>query len=348
HGKISLRRGKQKHWDTKYEKSIGQEPRRKDMGQVLLVDIDIRLRKELDVTIDRFLIPRVSIPSIDTSSLMQRKPSKIWLIILKNGTMEHLLGVEDCPLLRRRIKKHFEKDIHLVISEFSITTRRIIRAAVLGILTIINGNPSNQRASIKALEIQIGKMSKVLQERGSKNLPSSNETNLRDHVKSILTIVDVDTTSIRCIGPGRYAVRAHRTFYMLIDNEGQDFIVMENMDSYRDEGMGDVIVGRPFCKEACVKARRFDEMITIYKRDDSVTYQIARSHPRFKHLTNAQRNKVRPLLKVSTLDEWKDISHPYQKLKGFYESVNLGPEYIKNEKVEEWLTRGQVSVHEME
>ncbi|GJW07424.1 hypothetical protein Tco_1569847 [Tanacetum coccineum] len=128
-----------------------------------------------------------------------------------------------------------------------------------------------------------------------------------------------------------------------------DFVVVENMDAYRDDGMGDVIVGRPFCKEACVKARRFDEMITIYKRDDSVTYQIARSHPRFKHLTNAQRNKVRPLLKVSTLDEWKDISHPYQKLKGFYKEVfNLGPEYIKDEKVEEWLTRGHVSIHEME
>ncbi|GJZ82395.1 hypothetical protein Tco_0647568 [Tanacetum coccineum] len=31
----------------------------------------------------------------------------------------------------------------------------------------------NQGASIKALEIQIGKMSKVLQERGSGSLPSS-------------------------------------------------------------------------------------------------------------------------------------------------------------------------------
>ncbi|GJZ71612.1 ribonuclease H-like domain, reverse transcriptase, RNA-dependent DNA polymerase, partial [Tanacetum coccineum] len=29
-----------------------------------------------------------------------------------------------------------------------------------------------------------------------------------------------------------------------------DFAVVENMDSYRDEGMGDIIVGRPFCKDA--------------------------------------------------------------------------------------------------
>ncbi|GKD54350.1 hypothetical protein Tco_1287737 [Tanacetum coccineum] len=54
----------------------------------------------------------------------------------------------------------------------------------------------NQGASIKALEIQIGQMSKVLQERGSRNLPSSTEINPRDHVKSISTTVDADTTPI--------------------------------------------------------------------------------------------------------------------------------------------------------
>ncbi|GJX29369.1 hypothetical protein Tco_0237448 [Tanacetum coccineum] len=64
----------------------------------------------------------------------------------------------------------------------------------------------NQGASIKALEIQIGQISKVLQERGSGNLPSSIETNPRDHVKSISTTVDTDTTSIRRIRPGRYAI----------------------------------------------------------------------------------------------------------------------------------------------
>ncbi|GJR01794.1 uncharacterized mitochondrial protein-like protein [Tanacetum coccineum] len=52
-----------------------------------------------------------------------------------------------------------------------------------------------------------------------------------------------------------------------------DFAVMENMDAYRDEGMGDIIVGRPFCREACVKARRFDGMTTIYNEYDSGPYQ---------------------------------------------------------------------------
>ncbi|GKE20360.1 mitochondrial proton/calcium exchanger protein-like protein isoform X1 [Tanacetum coccineum] len=70
-----------------------------------------------------------------------------------------------------------------------------------------------------------------------------------------------------------------------------DFAVLENMDAYRDEGMGD----------------------------------------------------------VSDEDKNNEISHPYQKLKGFYKGVlNLGPGYIRDAKTEEWLTRGHISVHEME
>ncbi|GJZ15865.1 retrovirus-related pol polyprotein from transposon TNT 1-94 [Tanacetum coccineum] len=58
-------------------------------------------------------------------------------------------------------------------------------------------------------------------------------------------------------------------------NEYPNFVVVENMDSYRDEGIGDVIVGKPFCRESCVKARRFDGMNIIHKGNDSVTYQMA-------------------------------------------------------------------------
>ncbi|GJX20906.1 hypothetical protein Tco_0223583 [Tanacetum coccineum] len=42
-------------------------------------------------------------------------------------------------------------------------------------------------------------MSKVLQERGFERLPSSTETNPRDHVKSILATVEADMTPIRPI-----------------------------------------------------------------------------------------------------------------------------------------------------
>ncbi|GJZ75996.1 hypothetical protein Tco_0640461 [Tanacetum coccineum] len=68
----------------------------------------------------------------------------------------------------------------------------------------------NQEASIKALEIQIGQMSKVLQERGSGSLPSSTETNPGDHVKSISTTIEADTPSIRRIEHVRYVVSSHQ------------------------------------------------------------------------------------------------------------------------------------------
>ncbi|GKB94984.1 hypothetical protein Tco_0981121, partial [Tanacetum coccineum] len=80
-----------------------------------------------------------------------------------------------------------------------------------------------------------------------------------------------------------------------------NFTVLEDMDAYRDEGMGDVIVGEPFLREVGIKARWFNGMITIYIGDDEVIYQMMRSHSRFKHHTNEQCNKIPPLLK----DDWE-------------------------------------------
>ncbi|GJV49004.1 putative reverse transcriptase domain-containing protein [Tanacetum coccineum] len=125
----------------------------------------------------------------------------------------------------------------------------------------------------------------------------------------------------------------------------------EDLDTGIDDypRMGDVIFGEPFLREVGIKARRFDGMITIYNGDDEVTYQMVRSHPRFKNHTNEQCNKIPPLLKVSEEDMINGISHSYQKLKGFYKGVlNLGPDYIRDAKMEEWLTRGHISMHEME
>ncbi|GJZ94670.1 hypothetical protein Tco_0666873 [Tanacetum coccineum] len=134
-----------------------------------------------------------------------------------------------------------------------------------------------------------------------------------------------------------------------LDTGIDDYPILENMDAYRDKGMGDVIIGEPFLREIGIKAKWFEGIITFYKGDDEVTYQMMRSHPRFKNYTNEQCNKIPPLLKVSEKDEKNGISHAYQKLKGFYKGVlNLGPDYIRNAKTEEWLTRGHISVHEME
>ncbi|GKC23865.1 homeodomain-like protein [Tanacetum coccineum] len=134
------------------------------------------------------------------------------------------------------------------------------------------------------------------------------------------------------------------TFFVITE-----FVVLEDMDAYRDEGMSDVIVGEPFLREVGIKAKRFKGIITLYKSDDEVTYQMVRSHSRFKRHTNEQCNRILPLLKVSEKDEKNGISHAYQKLKGSYKvALNLRPDYIQNAKTEEWLTRGHISVHEME
>ncbi|GJW19468.1 hypothetical protein Tco_0026904 [Tanacetum coccineum] len=72
----------------------------------------------------------------------------------------------------------------------------------------------NQGASIKTLEIQIGQMSKFLQERGFGSLPSSMERNPRDQVKLIST-AKADFSEIRRIEHEPYAVSGtqHRNLF---------------------------------------------------------------------------------------------------------------------------------------
>ncbi|GKA85677.1 hypothetical protein Tco_0807331 [Tanacetum coccineum] len=70
----------------------------------------------------------------------------------------------------------------------------------------MNAAIRNQGASIKTLEIQIGQMSKVLQERGFGILLSLTETNPKDQVKSIPTTIEADLYTIRRIGLSQYAI----------------------------------------------------------------------------------------------------------------------------------------------
>ncbi|GJZ31286.1 hypothetical protein Tco_0576333 [Tanacetum coccineum] len=121
-----------------------------------------------------------------------------------------------------------------------------------------------------------------------------------------------------------------------LDTGINDYPILEDMDTYRDEGMGDVIFREPLLREVGIKTKLFERIITIYNGDDKVTYQIVRSHPRFKNHTNEQCNKIPPLLKVSEMDKKNGILHAYQKLKGFYKRVlNLGPNCIRYSKMEE-------------
>nr|GEW14740.1 hypothetical protein [Tanacetum cinerariifolium] len=394
----------------------------------------------------------------------------------------------------------------------------------------------NQGASIKTLEIQIGQMNKILQERGFRSLPSSIKTNSRDHVKSISTVVEADSYPIRRMGPSQYVVSTGQnrtlikekdpgsfTLPCFINNVGFDNALADlgacvsfmPLSTYLNLGLDElahtkltvelvdrtvkylkgiaenVLVGigkfvfpvdfiildmpeeikvplileRPFLsttraktdvfkrkftlrvgeeriifksikpassliksldpffedyielndlnvtlelrkdqvddlmptikegkvveefrarndarivrkvfgypsncdhdknirmdcaynlKFSCmielkINAKRFEGMITIHNGNEEVTFQMVRSHPRFKHHTNEQCNKIPPLLKVREEDKMNGISHSYQKLKGFYKGIlNLGPEYVRDTKMDEWLTHGHISMHEVE
>ncbi|GJX73251.1 putative reverse transcriptase domain-containing protein [Tanacetum coccineum] len=143
----------------------------------------------------------------------------------------------------------------------------------------------NQGASIKTLEIQIGQMSKVLQERGIKSLPSSTKLNLRGHVKSIST-AKVNSSVIRRIGSGPYVVsdtqysslssevvsfpnRLHGASVSVMpfstySNLGLDFVIL---DIPEDDDVP-LILGRPFLSTAHAKIDVFKRKFTLRDKGD--------------------------------------------------------------------------------
>ncbi|GKB26771.1 reverse transcriptase domain-containing protein, partial [Tanacetum coccineum] len=144
---------------------------------------------------------------------------------------------------------------------------------------------SNQRASIKTLEIQIGQMSKVLQDRGFRSLPSSTETNPRDHVKSISTIVEADSNSIRRLGELAHtkltvelADRTVKYSKEIAENVlvgiGKfifltDFIILDMPKDIKVP----LILRRPFLSTACAKIDVFKRKITLRVREEKIIFK---------------------------------------------------------------------------
>ncbi|GJU79171.1 hypothetical protein Tco_1276241 [Tanacetum coccineum] len=90
----------------------------------------------------------------------------------------------------------------------------------------------NQGASIKTLEIQIGQMSKVLQERGFGSLPRSTETNPKDQVKSISTIIKAVSYSICHIRSSQYAVSTEQNSKMFYKSRQTTFPFLSQLDNH--------------------------------------------------------------------------------------------------------------------
>ncbi|GJX80431.1 putative reverse transcriptase domain-containing protein [Tanacetum coccineum] len=113
-----------------------------------------------------------------------------------------------------------------------------------------------------------------------------------------------------------------------------DFAVLEDMDAYHDEGMGDVIFGEPFLRKVRINAKWFEGMISIQNGNEEVTYQMVRSHPKFKHHTNEQCNKIPPLLKgtdIQQKDEKQSQKRQNQARNG-KDKVKSKPKSVKVKK----------------
>ncbi|GJY69972.1 hypothetical protein Tco_0472954 [Tanacetum coccineum] len=111
----------------------------------------------------------------------------------------------------------------------------------------------NQGASIKTLEIQIGQM--------SKNSKLSYEGTRQ-----------IDVTS--CPAAGTRECDKY-------------FAILEDMDTYRDEGIGDVIFGEPFLREVGIDAKQFEGMIPIHNGNEEVTYRMDTANSGQKKETKA-------------------------------------------------------------
>ncbi|GJX27168.1 retrovirus-related pol polyprotein from transposon TNT 1-94 [Tanacetum coccineum] len=115
----------------------------------------------------------------------------------------------------------------------------------------------------------------------------------------------------------------------------KNVLVVENMDGYRDQDMGDIIYKMNRSNKATCRSKQKDlKGFTPTTSSDNVTYQMARSRPRFKHLSNAQCNKIKLLLK-DYLTKFEPKS---------YDGVFLG--YSQNSKAYIILNKQTMKVEE--
>ncbi|GJS59188.1 mitochondrial proton/calcium exchanger protein-like protein isoform X1 [Tanacetum coccineum] len=130
---------------------------------------------------------------------------------------ERRQSIEDTlsKFMSESAKRHEENSI--LIKEIQASTDAAIR---------------NQGASIKTLEIQIGQMSKVLQERGFGSLPSSTEMNMRDQVKSISTTIEADSYPIRRIGSNQYAVSTGQNHTLIYETRQMTILFPSRLNGY--------------------------------------------------------------------------------------------------------------------
>ncbi|GJR55913.1 hypothetical protein Tco_1406434 [Tanacetum coccineum] len=188
----------------------------------------------------------------------------------------------------------------------------------------------NQGASIKTLEIQIGQMSNVLQERGFGSLPGSTEINPMDHVKSILTTIDADLNPICRIGLRRYVVldlkdRLSELAHTKLTVELADRTVKHPKEILKKHGMtscdsiGTLIATKPL--DADLSGTPVDQ--TKYRSMVGALMYLTTSRPDIVHATcYCARYQAR-----STENHLKKVKQIFQYLKNI---INMGLWYPKD------------------
>nr|GEW82106.1 hypothetical protein [Tanacetum cinerariifolium] len=118
----------------------------------------------------------------------------------------------------------------------------------------------NQGALIKNLEIQIRKMSKVLQDKGSRSLPSSTKTNPRDHALADLgaEISVMPLTTFTNLDLGELAPTK---------------LTVDLADRTIKHPIVPLILKRPFLSTSHAKIDVFKRKITLRVRDDKITFK---------------------------------------------------------------------------
>ncbi|GJY92158.1 hypothetical protein Tco_0507940 [Tanacetum coccineum] len=235
--------------------------------------------------LDRFLIQEVQYHQ--RLLLMQKQPSKKWLNTIKNGTMEHLGPhyTKDCPLKEegKTLKEAYYTQFGRPFQGGGY------RAAAPGFHQMNNVNPLYQEQR-KSMEDALSEVIEEFRTRddkldtGTNDYPSYCDYDKKIHIDCAynlkfscmigfefkhanffpLLYVNVMSKKFhnsimkdKMVYKGTNVVGALMNVSIFLGTFSvvTDFAVLESMDAYRDEGMGDVIFGEPFLREVRIKTR---------------------------------------------------------------------------------------------
>lgn len=127
-----------------------------------------------------------------------------------------------------------------------------------------------------------------------------------------------------------------------------DFMALEDISEFVEDELTSVILGSPFKSISGLEDDVNKGKVWLKNGNDKTIFIMPRTMSNFKHLTKRQLSFIRPLLEISNEDKANGYEHLHQKIKNFYNGcLKLGNEYKKDEKLLEWIQRGDCHIHKM-